>query len=92
MYRVGRPIYAHSSITACAGAVCGRTLPRHAFFEPPTSPLRARRPGQQPAHAREGAGLVGLLGSPRINGLVRHWCHRVIVEVIESAGAGVGTR
>jgi hypothetical protein len=126
MYRVGGPIYAHSSITACADAVCGRTLRRHAFLEPPTSPLRARRPGQQRAHARAGAearsrrgaagtggcrgagrqeagaradhrcharvGLVGLLGSPRINGLVRHRCHRVIVEVIESAGVGVGTR
>jgi hypothetical protein len=89
MYRVGRRNYAHSSITACAGAVCGRTLPRHAFLEHPTSPLRARRPAQQPAHAREGAEA---LGSPRINGLVRHWCHRVIVELIESAGAGVGTR
>jgi hypothetical protein len=75
MYRVGRPIHAHSSITACADTVCGRTLPRHAFFERPTSPLRARRSGQ-----------------PRINGLVRQWCHRVIVEVMQSAGAGVGTR
>jgi hypothetical protein len=126
MYRVGRPIYAHSSITACADAVCGRTLPRHAFFEHPSSRIPARGPGQQPAHAREDAdarsrrgaagsggcrragrqeagaraahrclaraGLVGLLGSPRINGLVRQWRHCVIVEVIESAGAAVGTR
>jgi hypothetical protein len=126
MYRVAWPIYAHSSITACADAVCGRTLARHAFFEHPSSRFRARRPGRQPAHAREDAearsrrgaagsggcrragrqeagaraahrclaraGLVGLLGSRRINGLVRQWCHRAIVEVIESAGAAVGTR
>jgi hypothetical protein len=126
MYRVGGPIYAHSSITGCADAVCDRTLPRHAFLEHPTSPFRDRRRGQQPTHAREGAearsrpgvagsggcrragrqeagaranhrclaqaGLVGLLGSPRINGLVRQWCHRILVEVIDSARAAVGTR
>jgi hypothetical protein len=33
-----------------------------------------------------------VLASPRINGLVRHWCSRVIIEVIGSAMVGVGTR
>jgi hypothetical protein len=55
MYRVGWPIYAHSSITACADAVCGRTLPRHAVLGHPISPFRARRQRQQYAHAPEGA-------------------------------------
>lgn len=55
MYRVRWPTYVHSSITACADAICGRTLPRHAFLEHPAPPFRARPPGQQPAHARAGA-------------------------------------
>jgi hypothetical protein len=37
MYRVGGPIYAHSSITACADAVCDRTLPRHWIWRMPSS-------------------------------------------------------
>jgi hypothetical protein len=81
MYRVAWSIYAHSSITACADAVCGRTLPRHSFLGHPTSPFRTRRQRQR-----------RLLRSSRIDGFVRHWCCRVIVEVIESAGAVVAAR